>query len=45
MVRSDVVKKGTLGILKIMVSEHRHSQGVQWVHLHPPGWRKKNFQA
>jgi len=22
-------------------SIHRRSQGMQWVHLHPPGWRKK----
>ena len=23
-----------------IISKHRRSQGVQWVHLHPPGWRK-----
>jgi len=25
------------------LSVHRRSQGVQWVHLHPPGQRKNFF--
>ena len=37
--------RGVVSEISIGPTNHRRSQGVQWVHLHPPGWRKKFFSG